>query len=134
MYNKTMRSLRRATGVHNIAPPAANVESDFISSAANMSMRDVVEERRRLTLETARASNELVVAKRENNGPMITLLGHRIHTYNHRCALLKQRRLQLLNDAEFISFKQAVREIFGEDDFHRICERQHQILDEMVGA
>jgi len=134
MYKATAAGLRRATGVHKIAPAASSTDDDLIPTAGNMTMREVQEERRKLTLELTRCDQDIAVARRAGNSSEARFLGNRRQVLQSRISLMHQRRLQLLADAEYPTFKQAVREIVSEEMLQAIYERHHQLRDEAMGA
>lgn len=134
MYKSTAAGLRRATGVHKIAPASSSVDDDLIPTAANMTMREVQEERQKLTMEMTRTDQEIAVARRAGDLGHVRFLGSRRAALQSRMSLMHQRRIQLLNDAEYPTFKQAVQEIVPEQMLKAIYERHHQLRDEAVGA
>jgi hypothetical protein len=134
MYKATASGLRRATGVHKITPVAVAVEEDLIPTAANMTMRQVQEERQKLTMEMVRTDQEIAVARREGDLNLVKFLGSRRAALQSRMSLMHQRRLQLVQDAEYPSFRAAVKEIVPEEMLQAIYKRHTQLRDQEVGA
>jgi hypothetical protein len=127
MYKGAAEGLRRATGVHRIAPQAGYIADDRLPELEAMSLAELVDEKVRLNHELARYETEIGVAKRGRSRELISLchgkasIEHRLSALNDRIKIL--RRI-CIDDC----WRQAVREICP-DDRAAIEVRQRELFD-----
>lgn len=133
MFKHASRNLqRRVTHIASVQPAYIS-DDDLIPTAGNMNIRECEEERAKITLEMTRAQNELIAARATGDHRTVATLGNRLQACCQRVAVLKQRRLQLLNTNEYPTFKQAVRELVPPDLLAKIYERHSELRAEAVG-
>lgn len=140
MYKLASRNLQWAHRIDRPMPTGGMiglgepVEDDFIQSAGNMSADECLSELRTLSVELARAQNELIVAKRSNDAKAVSELGLRIQGYCARRSPLKTRIQQLrqMGDPSEI-LAAAIREIAPEQMQAAIFKRAKQLNKEKFG-
>lgn len=131
MYKHASANLQRRTAqIAHIRPTAYVCEDDVIPTAANMDLRECIEERARLVVEKTRMANELAAAKNTNNHRAITALGMKQQGYDQRLGLLTQRIKQLRRGNIQENFKQAAREVLSEADYRRLIDRYDELQHE----
>lgn len=134
MYKRRSAAMQRYHKVHeiNVQPVHHAVETDYIPTAANMSLAECEAERRQLILEKTKLDNALVAAKRQNNQREVLAIGASLQVFCQRLSAIKQRMHELRQADNNQAFGQAVREIVPPEMRLLILERQQQILAEIA--
>ena len=133
MYKRTSRAMQHALRVDRIDPSrgmTGGIEPDYIPSADNMSASQCRQELAQLSIEQARLSHELDIAKREGNRPEIARLGHQFQALGQRRTPIKHRLNTLKQDESHQILGDVIRDLCDEVTARRIFDECKRRVDE----